>query len=335
MPKYSLIVPVYNVEKYINDCINSILKQNYEDYEIIIVDDGSTDGSWKRIQEIVEGNEKKIKVVHQENQGLGGARNTGLRQAEGEYIWFIDSDDTIDAFALKQIDEVIQKNDLDIIVFDMVDVDNEGKKVGTELGVSFEHQEVFSLNEYPQMLFMPPSACNKVFKKKIFENSNIFFPCRVWFEDLHTVPKTYLHASRIGYINKGLYLYLQRTGSIMKNSNIEKNSDIIDAIEDVISYYKMQNEYEKYRTEIEYMAIINVYLLASIRVIRGNPHSDLLKRIKKYMEKEFGEYRKNEYYFMIPRKYKLILYLLDRELYGWVKMLFHVKEQFNKMRGIL
>lgn len=332
MPKYSLIVPVYNVEKYISACINSILNQTFDDYEVIIVDDGSTDCSLKAIEEIAENNKEKIKVIHQENQGLGEARNTGLRHANGEYIWFIDSDDTIDVSALRQIDEKIQKEDLDIVIFDMIDVDEKGEKLGVELGVSFEHQEMFSLSDNSQLLFMSPSACNKVFKREIFKNSNIFFPRRVWFEDLYTIPKIYLQASRIAYINKGLYLYLQRKGSIMKNTNVEKNSDIISALDEIISYYKARNKYEEYKMEIAYLAIINVYLLASVRVIMGNRKSGLLKKIKIYMKEEFGDYRKNEYYFLLPRKYKLTLHLLDNELYGLVEMLFWIKGRFKTNR---
>ena len=91
MPKYSLIVPVYNVQKYIEKCISSILDQDYANYEIIIVDDGSTDKSAEIIDRIANLNRDKIVSIHQENKGLGGARNTGLEKATGKYVWFIDS----------------------------------------------------------------------------------------------------------------------------------------------------------------------------------------------------------------------------------------------------
>ena len=330
MPKYSLIVPVYNVEKYIEACIDSILKQDYKDYEIIIVDDGSTDHSIEKIKRVLRYNKEKIKVIHQENKGLGGARNTGLHQAKGDYIWFIDSDDTIAPFALSYIDEVISKYQVDMLVFDRVNVNENGEQLESEEGVSFNHSNIFSLNVNPEMLFMSPSACNKIFNKNLFEKTNISFPNRVWFEDLYTVPKLYLHASKMGYINKALYLYLQRDGSIMRNTNVEKNNDIIGALDEVIEYYKKEKKYTEYFAEIEYLAIINVYLLTSIRVIKGDKKSKLLKKIKNYMKINFYNYDKNKYYCLIPPKYKLVLKLLDKEQYWLVDWLFRIKEKLKK-----
>ena len=131
MPKYSLIVPVYNVQKYIEKCISSILDQDYANYEIIIVDDGSTDKSAEIIDRIANLNRDKIVSIHQENKGLGGARNTGLEKATGKYVWFIDSDDTIAPYSLKHLDEFIQKQEVDILVFDRVAIDELGNEMET------------------------------------------------------------------------------------------------------------------------------------------------------------------------------------------------------------
>ena len=138
MPKYSLIVPVYNVQKYIEKCISSILDQDYANYEIIIVDDGSTDKSAEIIDRIANLNRDKIVSIHQENKGLGGARNTGLEKATGKYVWFIDSDDTIAPYSLKHLDEFIQKQEVDILVFDRVAIDELGNEMETEVGVDFD-----------------------------------------------------------------------------------------------------------------------------------------------------------------------------------------------------
>ena len=220
MPKYSLIVPVYNVQKYIEKCISSILDQDYANYEIIIVDDGSTDKSAEIIDRIANLNRDKIVSIHQENKGLGGARNTGLEKATGKYVWFIDSDDTIAPYSLKHLDEFIQKQEVDILVFDRVAIDELGNEMETEVGVDFEHEDIFSLEKNPQMLYMSPSACNKIFRKELFEKTKICFPDKIWFEDLYTIPKLYLQADKMGYLHESLYLYLQRDGSIMNLSLI-------------------------------------------------------------------------------------------------------------------
>lgn len=330
MPKYSLIVPVYNVQKYIEKCISSILDQDYANYEIIIVDDGSTDKSAEIIDRITNLNRDKIVSIHQENKGLGGARNTGLEKATGKYVWFIDSDDTIAPYSLKHLDEFIQKQEVDILVFDRVAIDELGNEMETEVGVDFEHEDIFSLEKNPQMLYMSPSACNKIFRKELFEKTKICFPDKIWFEDLYTIPKLYFHANKMGYLHESLYLYLQRDGSIMNNRNVEKNIDITTAVNEIITYYKKEKKYEQYHSELEYLAIINVYLLASVRVIRGNRKSELLKGLKAYMKDNFPNYKSNIYYSLIPEKYKLLLRLLDKEQYWLIKMLFLIKSFLRK-----
>lgn len=330
MLKYSLIVPVYNVQKYIEKCISSILDQDYANYEIIIVDDGSTDKSAEIIDRIANLNRDKIVSIHQENKGLGGARNTGLEKATGKYVWFIDSDDTIAPYSLKHLDEFIQKQEVDILVFDRVAIDELGNEMETEVGVDFEHEDIFSLEKNPQMLYMSPSACNKIFRKELFEKTKICFPDKIWFEDLYTIPKLYLQADKMGYLHESLYLYLQRDGSIMNNRSVEKNIDITTAANEIITYYKKEKKYEQYHSELEYLTIINVYLLASVRVIRGNRKSELLKGLKAYMKDNFPNYKSNVYYPLVPEKYKLLLRLLDKEQYWLIKMLFLIKSHLRK-----
>ena len=324
MPKYSIVVPVYNVEEYIEKCINSILKQDYHDFEIIIVNDGSTDGSKDIIDEIAKKHPEIIKVIHQKNKGLGGARNTGLEQARGEYVWFVDSDDTIRADALTVINCFLEKEQADLLAFDLMDVDEQGNHLAKEKGITWEYKGVFSINEMPQILFVSPSACNKIFKRTLFEQDHIRFPEHVWFEDLFTIPKIYLHAKKIGYIDESLYLYLQRQGSIMKNSNIEKNKDIMGALEEIVLYYKKNDVYERFKEEMEYLAIVNVYLLASVRVLKGNRKSYLLSELKGYMEKNFPEYKKNKYYPLLPKKHKIVIQLLDKKHYWLLEKMFQV-----------
>lgn len=323
MSKYSLIVPVYNVEKYVEKCLHSILMQNYTDYEVIVVDDGSTDKSGKIVDRIMSERPEKIQVIHQENRGLGGARNTGLALARGEYIWFIDSDDTIEQNALEELEKFLSKNTAEIVVFDCLYVDQDGKEISYEQGFS-KKGTVSSLKDNPELLFMPNSACNKIYSRSLFEKTEVTFQENKWFEDLGTIVKLYPYANKIGYLDKPLYLYLQRQGSIMKNPNVEKNKEIIEIFDSIISYYKNSRLYNTYKAEIEFLAILHVYLLASVRVVKIDYRNSLLKKFKQYILDKFPDYKNNKYNYLLCKKYKLILFLLDKERYFELRILFSI-----------
>ena len=258
----SVVITTYKRRvSQIKAAIDSVLNQTYRNIELVIVDDGSTDKSAEIIDRIANLNRDKIVSIHQENKGLGGARNTGLEKATGKYVWFIDSDDTIAPYSLKHLDEFIQKQEVDILVFDRVAIDELGNEMETEVGVDFEHEDIFSLEKNPQMLYMSPSACNKIFRKELFEKTKICFPDKIWFEDLYTIPKLYLQADKMGYLHESLYLYLQRDGSIMNNRSVEKNIDITTAANEIITYYKKEKKLREVALLDFQTPVINSYII--------------------------------------------------------------------------
>ena len=121
MPKLSVIVPIYNVEQYIHKCVDSILNQNFKDFELILVDDGSPDSCGKICDEYAQKDER-VKVIHKVNGGLSDARNFGLEKAKGEYVSFIDSDDWVDENIYSESLKYMEENDLDIVCFDVTEV---------------------------------------------------------------------------------------------------------------------------------------------------------------------------------------------------------------------
>ena len=127
-PFFSIVLPIYNVEKYLNRCINSILKQDFDDYEIILVDDGSKDSCGQLCDEWSVMN-KKIRTIHKENAGLGYARNTGLSAAQGKYILFLDSDDYIRPGMFSKVHNAVCENDVDAVFFGFERIDKNGKSV--------------------------------------------------------------------------------------------------------------------------------------------------------------------------------------------------------------
>jgi len=207
----SIIVPVYQVEKYLDRCIKSLVSQTFEDIEILLVDDGSFDTSPK-ICDDWGLQDNRIKVIHQHNQGPSAARNTGIENATGRYLYFVDSDDFADPTLCEKVMQAFAKTDADIVVFNANRVSETEKVIGcTEkiageriLGKHEAMEELFlgNIHDYP---------CNKVYKRELF--STIRYPVGRYFEDIGTIYKVFLLADRIFYMPDRLYNYRKRADS--------------------------------------------------------------------------------------------------------------------------
>lgn len=305
--KLSIIVPVYNVENYLPACLDSLICPELTDYEIIIVNDGSTDASLSVAEKYARKYPSLIRIITQENGGLGAARNTGIEHSCGEYLLFIDSDDTLAPGAVEQMYARLDE-DFDICVFGILSVNENGEEVNqiplcTKTGV-------FSLESYPELLLSAHSACNKLFRRTLFTETGIRFPGRVWYEDMRTTPKLYLYAPKITTDQRRWYIYLQRSGSITNSSNIEKNLQIIDAVDDLVGYYNKSGAFEKYRNELEYSAFYNQFLTASVRVCLVDPAHPVIARLRDDFLSKFPDYAENPYVKSLPIKHKLLTYLL-------------------------
>lgn len=210
---FSIIVPVYNVEKYIHRCIDSILNQTFEDFECILVDDSSPD-SCGMICDQYAAKDDRIKVIHKENGGVSEARNVALEVARGEYICFVDSDDYVENDFLMKIQESICEKDADVIVFGykVISKNAESKIVYDSNLSNREIKEKFISDEYLAL------AWNKCYKKDLFENRK--FPVGLVYEDMFLVPQIIYDAKNIAVIKKSLYNY-----DCTNNNSITKNVD--------------------------------------------------------------------------------------------------------------
>ena len=208
MIKISVIVPVYNVEKYLVKCLDSLVNQTLDNIEIIVVNDGSPDNSQKIIDKYVMKYPKLIKAYIKENGGQGSARNLGLKHAKGEYISFVDSDDWLDVNALEDMYNLAKKNVSDVVICDMVD--------------HFEDHELYhNCTKYNSVFEVTPSACNKIFKKSVI--SNLEFIPKVWYEDFNFTTKVLLNTDKISCISKGYYHCNCGHVSTMNNNNSLKS----------------------------------------------------------------------------------------------------------------
>lgn len=305
--KLSIIIPVYNTRDYLNTCLASVTDEGCADCEILVINDGSTDDSGALAQEWAERFPALIRVITTENGGLGAARNVGLENARGDYLLFLDSDDSLEQGALAEILSALDGS-FDIGIFDLLQVNPTGEAIGTICGSTEGGR--FTLAENPRLLLDPPSACNKLFRRSLFTDSGIRFPGRVWFEDLRTVPKLYPLAGAILYMPRAWYRYLVRPGSITNSANTARNLEIIDAVEEILRWYRQEGLYERYEAELCAMAHYNTFLTSSVRVNAADPRSDVQEKLLGWFVSAFPDWRENAYLRALPPKHRLLSWLL-------------------------
>jgi len=321
--RVSIIVPVYNVKEYLQGCIDSILANDCRDCEIILVDDGSTDDVCPAIcDENAARYPELIRVIHQENRGLGGARNTGLEMARGEYVLFVDSDDTLVPEAVSVLKQEIDKTHADIYSFDLYSHDGEGH--GRVIQTAPMHEGVFTLLENPEFLFSLPAAWARLWRRDLFINTGIRYPDRVWYEDIRTSTKLFASASSIVTLPNALYSYLARQGSIMRSSNVARCREIMDAFDDILQWFRQRQYMERYQDQLCRLAIDHIRLAAVVRVIRQDIHSPVIKELEHYMYANFPEWEKNPYIPELSAKHRLLLRLMKKKQYLLIKLLFLV-----------
>ena len=324
MPKASVIVPVYNVEGYLEKCVQSVLAQTEKDFELLLVDDGSTDHSGELCDTLAQ-TDSRIRVIHQQNQGLGGARNTGIREAKAPWILLADSDDWIEPEILeKTLAAAGKAPDIDLVMFAYRTVDEAGR----ELGVFRENMpkgQALTLDQRPDILLTAPCAWNKLYRRGFFQGTGLAYPPRVWYEDLRTSPKLMAKAGRMVFLDEVGYNYLQRQGSIMNSANLERNREILDAFDDLLPWFRKEGLFEAYRRELEYLAGFHVYLTAGVRVALADRKSPLLRELAAYVEERFPGWRQNPYLPKLGGKRRLLVSLLQKKWYWAVSLLFKLK----------
>jgi len=223
--KISIIIPIYNVEKYLPACVESILQQTYKNLEVILVDDGSPDRCPVICDELAQ-KDDRIQVIHQKNKGLSGARNTGIDNAQGDYLIFVDSDDTVEQTLVEELYTYAEKWNCAIVACGRNYIFEDGQIV---CKIAHDESKVYGFEEAMQEMnsfrLFDMSAWAKIYRKELFED--IRFPEGKLSEDYYIMYKLFDKAQTIGYVAKPLYNYLQRQSSISRNKKI--NHDFADA----------------------------------------------------------------------------------------------------------
>ncbi len=321
--KFSVIVPVYNVADYLPVCVDSLLAQGRGDWELILVDDGSTDGKSPALCDSYgAAHPDLIRVIHQPNGGLGAARNTGIEAARGDYLLFVDSDDSLEPDSLKKLSDCVDRSGADMVIFHYCYVSEAGERPG-EPRLSPVTGEPLTLQSAPELLLDSPSACFRLWKRELFLQSGLRFPGRVWYEDLCTTPKALLQAKRIVQLPDPLYRYLLRPGSIMRNDNLRRNLEILSALETVRLYYREENALEAYRPWLCFLAVDSV-LAAARRVLLENPRAEYLPEFLNYVREHYPDYRSNPLLPRLGKKKRILLRLLEGKHYRIARTLFRL-----------
>lgn len=261
-PQLSVIVPVYNVEKYLEKCLDSILAQTYQDFELIIVNDGSPDNSEAIIQRYAA-KDNRIVSLKKENGGLSSARNAGIDVARGEFIAFIDSDDWIDATMFEEMVGKLVETDSDIVFCD-VRMEYEDGSLRTEYNQTENFPEIIEVEEHPRLfLEVECFAWNKICRKSLFTDNNIRFPEGLLYEDIATFPRVYVKASRLVGVPKQFYHYIVREGAITQTFSI-RGLDYLEVVKVVEIFFKQEDAWEKYKSIVYEFYLYHIFYSLSI-----------------------------------------------------------------------
>ncbi|AQR96992.1 glycosyltransferase [Clostridium saccharoperbutylacetonicum] len=319
----SVIVPIYNTSKYLNSCIDSLVKQTLNEFEIILINDGSTDNSIE-IAENYCRNYENIRLINQKNSGQSVARNKGIKEAKGDYIYFIDSDDIIDKNLLKTCYEKIKDKNLEMVMF--------GYKYLCEEGVD-EHlnskeiinscipsdkilngKEIFVKDIYIRNTLA--SACTQLYKKDFLIQNNLYFEENIFYEDVEFIPRALIACKKIMYINKPLYIYRRRVGSTttflkFDGKYIYSINKVLDkTIELIIKLNKIDNElFASFRKYLNHIFKILVTYLNSIEFEKDALIKD---KIKIYVGNYFDTYLKVVQEELIEEDYRFFCEQITR-----------------------
>lgn len=257
-PEISIIIPAYNAEKTILTTLLSINNQDFESYEVIVINDGSNDDTEMVVRDFQSKHGMRIVYYYQENSGVSAARNKGIEISKGKYIFFVDGDDTVEPGALSRLYCEIEKNDVDMVVGSYKVVNNNCTNF-----YSFPVEIVESEEFFKKVILriIVPGVGNTLFDKNILTENNIWFINTAYGEDGDFFRKTSFHVKKASIIPDILYNYIATENSAMTKKYTEKRNDSIVSVFSTISYLKEHNCKE------EFIELMNISLIRDIKVI--------------------------------------------------------------------
>ena len=287
MPKVSVIVPFYNVENYIEKCLNSLVNQTLEEIQIILVNDGSKDKSVDIVKDFLNRYPEKILYLEKENGGLSDARNFGIPYAKGEYIAFLDSDDYVEKDIYENMYDIAKKENSDMVECDFYWV--YPHKMKQDIGEIYDGKK--EMLEKIRVV-----AWNKLIRRELIQKININFPKGYRYEDVEFTYKLVPFLEKVSFVKKPMIYYMQRLESI-SNSQNERNIEIFDVLDNVISFYKEKDIYNEYKNILEYLYVRYAFcssLLRMVKIKNKEIKCELLKETWQKVNTTFPDWKKNK-----------------------------------------
>lgn len=292
----SIIVPVYKVEQFLVNCIDSILAQTYRNIEIVLVDDGSPDTCGEICDEYTR-LDSRVQVLHKENGGLSDARNAGLKVANGEYVTFIDSDDVVDTQFVERLYESIKRNNADIAICEYVHVEEDYGEIPSII-IPQINESIYSNDDMLTKLYHHEEhglefvAWGKLYRKTLFDNNDIKYPVGKIHEDLFTTYKLVYYSNKITYLRENLYCYRNRQGSIMNEGFNIKSLDKVEANSEACLFFERNPQLLGLALNY-HMRIIILYIYELSRVKRDKNIEGHIKRLQCVYKSDWKKYRRN------------------------------------------
>ena len=327
LPKISIIVPIYKVEPYLEKCVESILKQTFTDFELILVDDGSPDHCPEICDEYAK-KDNRIRVIHKKNGGLSSARNAGIDVAQGAYLSFIDGDDWIAPDMYLKMVSLMEEHGGDIAVCEYDEVDESVTEL-VPLGRMTREIKIFNNIEALQQIYGELNvkmviACNKLYKKGLFDE--IRYPEGKIHEDEFVIHELLFKANKVIYTNETFYAYVQRTGSIMRQSYNLAHLDAIEAFLNRIYFFE-EKGLEELKTLTEQrtlQAMIDAYM--DVKIYCKN-RKDILQTLKTQCMLLYKEANKRRD-FDVKMKIKMKAFYFIPSLFRFIRK---IKQKIRKI----
>ena len=302
--KISVIVPVYNVQAYLAECVQSILNQTYSDFELLLIDDGSTDRSGAIAEELAV-NDSRIQVFHKENGGLSDARNYGIGRAQGEYLTFIDSDDYIAPEYLETLVELVVRYHADASCVSGVETSERTAKSYSENKIVGKYTGIEAITNSLPRHNIAISAWGKLFHRSLFDE--ICFPKGELYEDLLTLPYVFEKCNTVAFTTEKMYFYYQRPGSITNSRISDKHMRFFD------NSIQLMGCFDHYGKEVHEAFIARIVIDSINRfaepLLFCSDYFEKIKRVKKYMSAYWKESKDNP---IIPHTTRVQVAILQR-----------------------
>lgn len=294
-PSVSIIIPIYNADRFLRETLESVKNQTFEDFEVICVNDGSKDNSKSIIEEFINNDEKKrFKLLDKKNAGSWMARLDGVSKAEGDYITFVDADDIINEFFVEKLYNQIRATNTDMCVCGFCRIDSNTKKTISK-EMCFENRTIDKSLNFEDVISVNTSLWNKMFKSEILKKMPNIESTPKALDDMIFLALNYLNINKISFVNDYLYYYYVREGSQIVSTKIEEVEYAQKAMLEVKDVYLQNNASASMMEILSAKAFLHLGVSLMLRISNLNEYKEFYKKNYKYLNMNFPSWRKTKY----------------------------------------